>query len=132
MSLRDLLFFVAGVALTGAFSAYFFTSNAHHGLGTNTVLVSQADMPHAIAVTPDFDAKDVRTAEILSQSQTSAGSLDEVTSKLAARLAAKGGSEADWRLLAESYDYMGKSQEAVDARAHIAVAAATVPVASAH
>ncbi len=132
MSLRDLLFFVAGVALTAAFSAYFFTSNSHHGVGTNTVLVSQADMPRAVAVTPDFDAKDVRTAQILSQSQTSAGSLDEVTGKLAARLAIKGGSEADWRLLAESYDYMGKSQEAADARAHIAVAAATTPVAGAH
>jgi hypothetical protein len=55
--------------------------------------------------------------------QTNAGSLDDVTRKLAARLAAKGGSDSEWKLLAESYDYMGLAAEAKAARAHIASAA---------
>jgi hypothetical protein len=59
----------------------------------------------------------------MGQSSTNAGSLDDVTRKLAARLAAKGGSDSEWRLLAESYDYMGLAAEAKAARAHIASAA---------
>jgi cytochrome c-type biogenesis protein CcmH/NrfG len=55
--------------------------------------------------------------------QANAGSLDDVTRKLAARLAAKGGSDGEWKLLAESYDYMGRTAEAKAARAHIASAA---------
>jgi hypothetical protein len=57
------------------------------------------------------------------QSSTNAGSLDDVTQKLAGRLAAKGGSDSEWKLLAESYDYMGLTAEAKAARAHIASAA---------
>jgi hypothetical protein len=57
--------------------------------------------------------------------QASAGSLDDVTRKLAARLAAKGGSDSEWKLLAESYDYMGLTAEAKAARAHIASGAAS-------
>jgi hypothetical protein len=59
--------------------------------------------------------------------QTNAGSLDDVTQKLAARLAAKGGSDSEWKLLAESYDYMGLAAEAKAARAHIASAAPSEP-----
>jgi hypothetical protein len=59
----------------------------------------------------------------MGQSSANAGSLDDVTRKLAARLAAKGGSDNDWKLLAESYDYMGRAAEAKAARAHIASAA---------
>jgi cytochrome c-type biogenesis protein CcmH len=57
--------------------------------------------------------------------EANAGSLDDVTRKLAARLAAKGGSDSEWKLLAESYDYMGLTAEAKAARAHIASAAAS-------
>jgi cytochrome c-type biogenesis protein CcmH len=59
------------------------------------------------------------------QSSARAGSLDDVTQKLAARLAAKGGSDSEWKLLAESYDYMGRTAEAKAARAHVASAAAS-------
>jgi hypothetical protein len=59
------------------------------------------------------------------QSSAAAGSLDDVTQKLAARLAAKGGSDSEWKLLAESYDYMGRTAEAKAARAHVASAAAS-------
>jgi hypothetical protein len=58
----------------------------------------------------------------MGQSSTTAGSLDDVTNKLAARLATKGGSDNDWKLLAESYEYMGRTAEAKAAKAHIASA----------
>jgi cytochrome c-type biogenesis protein CcmH len=48
---------------------------------------------------------------------------DDVTNKLAARLATQGGSDNDWKLLAESYEYLGRKSEADAARAHIASAA---------
>jgi hypothetical protein len=54
------------------------------------------------------------------QPSPTAGSLDDVTNKLAARLAAQGGSDNDWQLLAESYDYLGRAAEAKAARAHVA------------
>jgi len=54
------------------------------------------------------------------QGSANAGSLEEVTRSLAARLAAKGGSDDDWSLLAQSYEYMGRSAEARAARSHVA------------
>jgi len=62
------------------------------------------------------------TASQQPSAQANAGSLDDVTRKLAARLAAKGGSDGEWKLLAESYDYMGRTADAKAARAHIASA----------
>jgi hypothetical protein len=66
----------------------------------------------------------------MGQSSATAGSLDNVTNKLAARLATQGGSDNDWKLLAESYEYMGRTTEAKAARAHIASATPAGPAAS--
>lgn len=63
----------------------------------------------------------------MSQSSAAAGSLDDVTNKLAARLATKGGSDNEWKLLAESYEYMGRTAEAKAAKAHIASATPAGP-----
>jgi hypothetical protein len=63
------------------------------------------------------------------QPSPTAGSLDDVTNKLAARLAAQGGSDNDWQLLAESYEYTGRAAEAKAARAHVASAVAMVAAA---
>jgi cytochrome c-type biogenesis protein CcmH len=60
------------------------------------------------------------TQQQMAQSSSNAGSLDDVTEKLAARLATQGGSDSEWQLLAESYDYMGRTAEAKAARAHSA------------
>jgi hypothetical protein len=68
-------------------------------------------------------APEVGSAGPAKQMGESAGSLDDVTRKLAARLAAKGGSDSEWKLLAESYEYMGRMAEAKAAKAHIASAA---------
>jgi cytochrome c-type biogenesis protein CcmH len=65
---------------------------------------------------------DAAAAPQMSGQSTNAGSLDDVTRKLANRLATQGGSDGEWQLLAESYDYMGKAAEAKAARAHIGTA----------
>jgi hypothetical protein len=121
-----MMFFVAGVALTTAFAVLFFAAS-HAETNTISVATEPARVAtataHPSSDVSSFDANTVRTAEVLSkQPSANAGSLDEVTERLATRLASTGGSDADWRLLAESYDYMGKLQEAADARSHIAVA----------
>jgi hypothetical protein len=69
-------------------------------------------------------------ARQMAQSSATAGSLDDVTNKLAARLATQGGSDNDWKLLAESYEYMGRTAEAKAAKAHIASATPAGPAAS--
>jgi hypothetical protein len=77
------------------------------------------ESPHAVASTQTAQPTQV------GQSSPNAGSLDDVTNKLAARLAATGGSDNDWKLLAESYEYMGRTAEAQAAKAHIASAQVT-------
>jgi cytochrome c-type biogenesis protein CcmH/NrfG len=47
-----------------------------------------------------------------------AGSMEAATAILSARLGAKGGSDADWTLLAQSYDFLGRSADAELARQH--------------
>ena len=51
-------------------------------------------------------------------SPQAAGSMEAATQALAARLAAQGGTDADWSLLAQSYDFLGRTDEAKQARAH--------------
>ena len=53
------------------------------------------------------------------------GSVEEATEKLAKRLNTTGGSAADWALLAQSYEFMGRSAEATQARQHAGLPAAT-------
>ena len=65
-------------------------------------------------------------------SRDGGGSMEAVTEQLAARLARGGGSDGDWQLLAQSYEFLGKNTEAESARKHIASAgsatASAVPV----
>ena len=78
----------------------------------------------AVAAQPPHDTQQAsHDTQINQQPSPTAGSLDDVTNKLAARLAARGGSDEDWKLLAESYEYMGRTAEANAARAHVASAA---------
>jgi hypothetical protein len=75
-------------------------------------------------------AASAEPSQRMGQSSATAGSLDDVTNKLAARLATQGGSDNDWKLLAESYEYMGRTAEAKAAKAHIASATPAGPAAS--
>ena len=51
-------------------------------------------------------------------SAPSAGSMDESLTRLESRLAAQGGTDADWQLLAQTYDFMGRAADAQSARSH--------------
>lgn len=80
-----------------------------------------ADMPAA----SQLDASDLRVAQLISNPGAddpahSAGSLEEVTTRLAARLASGGGTPAEWSLLAQSYEYLGRTRDAQEARARAA------------
>ncbi|MBS0416724.1 MAG: hypothetical protein JSR66_03355 [Proteobacteria bacterium] len=96
MSRRDSYWFIAGALVASAILA-----------GTHAWLPPTPPVHHA-TMSP--------------QPSATAGSMDDVTNKLAARLATEGGSDNDWRLLAESYDYLGRKADADAARAHIASA----------
>lgn len=120
MSPRDFYWFMAGslVTLTAAFT-----------LRGSPAPGSPAPLPavtHNAPAQAQLDANDLRAAELISQAAApadpapSAGSLEEVTARLAARLASGGGTVDEWRLLAQSYEYLGRTREARDARAHAA------------
>jgi cytochrome c-type biogenesis protein CcmH/NrfG len=68
-----------------------------------------ATAPVAVAHTP---------AGPTSASPGKAGSMEAATAVLADRLATKGGSDQDWELLAQSYDFLGRKSEAQQARQH--------------
>ena len=129
MSPRDTCWFLAGAAsglMAGALGVYLFVGTSTHPAATNTSnLLMPGDSwptladtsvagtdPTSPAVTNDDSATATKSAN--------AGALDEVTRSLAERLATKGGTDDEWRLLAQSYDYMGRTEEARAARTHVA------------
>jgi len=60
--------------------------------------------------------------------------MNDVLARLETRLASQGGSDADWALLAQAYDFVGRGADATLARAHQLPASArtvAVPTASA-
>jgi cytochrome c-type biogenesis protein CcmH len=58
---------------------------------------------------------------------SAARSMELEAGALAARLGRTGGSEGDWTLLAQAYDFLGRPEDARRARAHLG-AAGTIPV----
>jgi cytochrome c-type biogenesis protein CcmH/NrfG len=135
MSPRDTQWFLAGAAtglIAGALGFYLlFGSNT---VTSNTVTQNSVAATPPPASTPDLlmpgdrwptpaDANSISaSARTDTTHATQAGALDEVTRKLAQRLATQGGSDEDWNLLAQSYDYMGRTEDARAARKHIAKA----------
>lgn len=49
---------------------------------------------------------------------STAGSMEDALAELSTRLATQGGTDADWELLAQSYDFLGRPSEAAGARQH--------------
>jgi cytochrome c-type biogenesis protein CcmH/NrfG len=68
-------------------------------------------------------------AQVLAMSggsgKPSAEPMDQAAARLAARLQSKGGTAADWNLLAQAYDFLGRPQDAQRARARAAQAGAS-------
>ena len=98
----------AGLALVGVALGIYFLLGSPDSIASSQATTAAKQAPHDM--------------QIGQQPSPTAGSLDDVTNKLAARLATQGGSDKDWELLAESYEYMGKAAEAKAARAHAASA----------
>ena len=82
-------------------------------VGTVAVLLYlQLGRPELVAGVPITQADRQTTAE--------PHAMEEVTEKLAARLARDGGGETDWQLLAQSYQFMGRTNDAARAREQVA------------
>jgi len=118
MSPRDTYWFLAGAAsglLAGALGVYLLIGtdkNAHSTVTNTSSLSMPGDNWPSVA--------DTSIAATDTPKGANAGALDEVTRSLAERLAKKGGTDDEWRLLAQSYDYMGRTDEARAARTHVA------------
>lgn len=59
--------------------------------------------------------------------QGPAGSMETATQALSARLAAQGGTDEDWNLLAQSFDFLGRTEDAALARQHKVSAQRSLP-----
>jgi len=131
MSSREVYWFLAGAAsglVAGALGFYLLSGS--NTVSSNTVRENTAARATSPTGQPDLlmpgqtwptvaDANSVAAAPSNTTNETNAGALDEVTRNLAQRLATKGGTDDEWRLLAQSYDYMGRTEEARAARTHI-------------
>ena len=98
----------AGLALVGVALGIYFLLGSPDSIASSHATTAAAQPSH--------------DTQMGQQPSPTAGSLDDVTNKLAVRLATQGGSDKDWELLAESYEYMGEAAEAKAARAHVASA----------
>jgi len=101
----------AGLALVGVALGIYFLLGSPDSIASSHATTAAAQPSH--------------DTQMGQQPSPTAGSLDDVTNKLAVRLATQGGSDKDWELLAESYEYMGKAAEAKAARSHVASATPT-------
>ena len=130
MSPRDTYWFLAGAAsglMAGALAVYLLigTDKNTHSTVTNTAsLLMPGDSWPSVADTSIAATDTTGSAATAGSAATpkgaNAGALDEVTRSLAERLGKKGGTDDEWRLLAQSYDYMGRTDEARAARTHVA------------
>jgi hypothetical protein len=124
MSPRDTYWFLAGAAsglMAGALGIYLLIGtdkNTHSTITNTSSLLMPGDSWPSVADT-SIAATDT-TGSAATPKGANAGALDEVTRSLAERLAKKGGTDDEWRLLAQSYDYMGRTDEARAARTHVA------------
>jgi hypothetical protein len=141
MSSRDTYWFIAGAAsglMVGALGVYLLvgapaagTVAAANGVApkTNTSdLLMPGDHWPTLADadstgTLPSDSKDPGSATD-TPDRKNAGSLETVTRNLAQRLATKGGTDDEWRLLAQSYEYMGRPDDARAARKHVTTTSA--------
>ena len=131
MSPRDTYWFLAGAAsglIAGALGIHLLTGtdakDTTHSATTNTSnLLMPGDswptLAEASVASTDTTGSSVTSDSTAATKGANAGALDEVTRSLAERLAKQGGTDDEWRLLAQSYDYMGRPDDARAARTHL-------------
>jgi cytochrome c-type biogenesis protein CcmH/NrfG len=94
------------------------------GLSAGLVLASAAFLIRGELAAPESAttmaaaATASSTVATMASPDTSAGSMQAATLALKTRLAAEGGPDDQWELLAQSYDFLGRSAEAKLAREH--------------
>lgn len=81
--------------------------------------------PTMVAASMGHPGVATRDASAVPQSEPQ--SMEAVAERLAARLARGDGSDDDWQLLAQSYEFMGRSEDAKRAREHVVVNAVRAP-----
>ena len=131
MSPRETWWFLSGTAVglvAGALGVYLLLGGTGPTASTvtNTETASTAKPSNLLMPGDSWPSlADASAATGTTQgTQTNAGTLDDVTRSLAERLATKGGTDDEWRLLAQSYEYMGRTDDARAARTHTGAAAA--------
>jgi cytochrome c-type biogenesis protein CcmH/NrfG len=83
-----------------------------------------------LAQAPMIDQSVRAAVQSAAPSTRAAGSMDSAVASLEARLARGGGTEGDWELLAKSYEFMGRAEDAARARQHqLPAASGLVPAA---
>jgi hypothetical protein len=120
MSPRDTYWFIAGAAsgvAIGAFGVYLLVGSP--AAGTVAAATGDATQTNRADVLMPGDRWPTLADADSTVGRTDAGALDTVTQNLAQRLATNGGTDDEWRLLAQSYEYMGRPDDARAARMHV-------------
>ncbi|HWW20169.1 MAG TPA: hypothetical protein VNZ06_05140 [Steroidobacteraceae bacterium] len=115
---RDLFWYCAGVLTVAVIGLLV---RALNGPQNNTPVDLDAHSRVGVMTTPDAsDAAASRTEPepAAASNPRAAGSMDQMLARLEARLAAQGGSDADWELLAQTYQFVGRTDDAKLARSH--------------
>ena len=100
-----------GIAAFAAAAALIYRTLGHPASLDPTALTELAAHPNSVAGSPAGGAP---TGKAQSMESAAAG--------LEARLARDGGSAADWNLLAQSYEFLGRAADAQRAREHVSAA----------
>jgi hypothetical protein len=106
---RDLFWYCAGVMTVLVLGLLVHALNGSQNTPAAAVASHTTSMPADGSAASDTAAP---------PAQSRAGSMDEMLARLEARLAQQGGSDADWELLAQTYEFVGRSDDAKLARAH--------------
>lgn len=125
-SRRDLFWYCAGIFSVIAVWLLMHALSVPQNASTNTSPPPQASDTSASQALPMASSPPVSAprgapggaSAAAPPEARSAGSMNEVLERLEARLAAQGGSDSDWDLLAQSYEFVGRAADAKLARAH--------------
>jgi hypothetical protein len=125
MSPREAYWFLTGTAaglVAGALGVYLLVGGARptNTVTFNTESTARTHSSNLLIPGDSWPSLADASATSPTTNETNAGALDDLTRSLAQRLATKGGTDDEWRLLAQSYEYMGRIDEARAARTYIA------------
>jgi hypothetical protein len=122
VSRRDLGWYFAGILSAAAIALFGWLMSPGPPQGTLATAATSA-LPAAASQGPSQGASQDAAAQAARPAapQTAsapAGSINESLVRLEARLATQGGTDADWELLAQTYEFTGRAADAQAARAH--------------